>query len=78
MPRERYPRKRKVYFSRSDGSGRKTARRKPSSRWSDSRRPKSSATGIFQAVESVRMDRCPAQAVLPLVGLAVAEVIRDR
>ncbi|MFO7905599.1 MAG: hypothetical protein ACQESR_25180 [Planctomycetota bacterium] len=25
---------------------------------------------IFQAVELVRMERCPAQAVLPLVGLA--------
>ncbi|MFO7906225.1 MAG: serine/threonine-protein kinase, partial [Pirellulaceae bacterium] len=35
-----------LYFRQSDLSGWKAARRKPSSRWSDSRRTKSSATGI--------------------------------
>ncbi|MFO7901502.1 MAG: hypothetical protein ACQESR_19710 [Planctomycetota bacterium] len=34
------------YNRRSDLSGWNAARRKPSSRWSDSRRTKSSATGI--------------------------------
>ncbi|MGM0487351.1 MAG: hypothetical protein ACQESR_11395 [Planctomycetota bacterium] len=43
---------RSVYFRRSDLSGWKAARRKPSSRWSDSRRRKSAATGIFQASAS--------------------------
>ncbi|MFO7901806.1 MAG: hypothetical protein R6U98_04035 [Pirellulaceae bacterium] len=59
-------------------SGWKAARRKPSSRWSDSRRSKSSAPGIFQAVEFFRLESCPTQAVLPLVGLAAEKVIRDR
>ncbi|MGM0489517.1 MAG: hypothetical protein ACQESR_22495 [Planctomycetota bacterium] len=67
-----------LYFRRSKSSGCKAARRKPSSRWSDSRRTQSSATGIFQAVECVRLERCPTQAVLPLVGLAADTVIRDR
>ncbi|MFO7902114.1 MAG: hypothetical protein R6U98_05600, partial [Pirellulaceae bacterium] len=66
------------YFRRLDFSGWKAARRKPSSRWSDSRRRKSSATCIFQAVGFFRMGRCPTQAVLPLVGLAAEKVIRDR
>ncbi|MGM0487111.1 MAG: hypothetical protein ACQESR_10165, partial [Planctomycetota bacterium] len=44
----------------------------------DSRRTKSSATAIFQAVEFVRMESCSTQAVLPLVGLAADKVIRDR
>ncbi|MFO7907001.1 MAG: hypothetical protein R6U98_30370 [Pirellulaceae bacterium] len=35
--------------------GLRAARRKPSSRWSDSRRTKSSATGIFQAVGFFRV-----------------------
>ena len=35
-------------------------------------------SAIFQAVERVRMERCPAQAVLPLVGLAVDKIPRDR
>ncbi|MGM0486266.1 MAG: hypothetical protein ACQESR_05835, partial [Planctomycetota bacterium] len=54
------------------------ARRKPSSRWSDSRRRKSSAPRIIQAVGFLRVERCPTQAVLPLVGLAAEKVIRDR
>ncbi|MGM0490771.1 MAG: hypothetical protein ACQESR_28935, partial [Planctomycetota bacterium] len=46
--------------------------------WSDSRRRKSSATGIFQAVGFFRVERCSTQAVLPLVGLTAQKVIRDR
>ncbi|MGM0488274.1 MAG: hypothetical protein ACQESR_16115 [Planctomycetota bacterium] len=38
---------RPVYFRRLDFPGWKAARRKPSSRWSDSRRRKSSATSII-------------------------------
>ncbi|MGM0490724.1 MAG: hypothetical protein ACQESR_28690, partial [Planctomycetota bacterium] len=38
----------------------------------------SSATDIFQAVRFFRMECCPTQAVLPLVGLAADTVIRDR
>ncbi|MFO7901212.1 MAG: hypothetical protein R6U98_01005, partial [Pirellulaceae bacterium] len=56
----------------------KAARRKPSSRWSDSRRRKSSSTSIFQAVGFFRVESCPTQAVLPLVGLAAEKVTRDR
>ncbi|MFO7907263.1 MAG: hypothetical protein R6U98_31725 [Pirellulaceae bacterium] len=37
-----------AYFRRSDSCGYKAARRKPSSRWSDSLRTQSSATGIAQ------------------------------
>ncbi|MFO7901342.1 MAG: hypothetical protein R6U98_01680 [Pirellulaceae bacterium] len=33
---------------------------------------------IFQAVGFFRVERCPTQAVLPLVGLAGTKVIRDR
>ncbi|MFO7907973.1 MAG: hypothetical protein ACQESR_00840 [Planctomycetota bacterium] len=33
---------------------------------------------IFQAVELVRVESCPTQAVLPLVGLAADTFIRDR
>ncbi|MFO7905714.1 MAG: hypothetical protein R6U98_23860, partial [Pirellulaceae bacterium] len=33
---------------------------------------------VFQAVEVVRVESCPTQAVLPLVGLAADTVIRDR
>ncbi|MFO7906259.1 MAG: hypothetical protein ACQESR_17370 [Planctomycetota bacterium] len=33
---------------------------------------------VFQAVGLFRMERCPTQAVLPLVGLAAQKVIRDR
>ncbi|MFO7905299.1 MAG: hypothetical protein ACQESR_07500 [Planctomycetota bacterium] len=33
---------------------------------------------IFQAVGFFRVERCPTQAVLPLVALAVEKVIRDR
>ena len=33
---------------------------------------------IFQAVELVRMESCPAQAVLPLVGLVGDKITRDR
>ncbi|MGM0487516.1 MAG: hypothetical protein ACQESR_12245 [Planctomycetota bacterium] len=33
---------------------------------------------IFQALGFVRVENCPAQAVLPLVGLAADKVIRDR
>ncbi|MFO7907878.1 MAG: hypothetical protein R6U98_34860, partial [Pirellulaceae bacterium] len=36
------------------------------------------ATGIFQAVGFSRVEGCPTQAVLPLVGLAAEKVIRDR
>ncbi|MFO7907693.1 MAG: hypothetical protein ACQESR_02850 [Planctomycetota bacterium] len=32
---------------------------------------------IFQAVGFFRVESCPAQAVLPLVGLATEKVIRD-
>ncbi|MFO7907339.1 MAG: hypothetical protein ACQESR_08175 [Planctomycetota bacterium] len=32
---------------------------------------------IFQAVGFVRLESCPAQAVLPLVGLAADKIIRD-
>ncbi|MFO7907166.1 MAG: hypothetical protein R6U98_31220, partial [Pirellulaceae bacterium] len=32
---------------------------------------------IFQAVELVRMENCPAQAVLPLVGLAADKITHD-
>ncbi|MFO7906319.1 MAG: hypothetical protein R6U98_26915, partial [Pirellulaceae bacterium] len=35
-------------------------------------------TNIFQAVGFFRVERCPTQAVLPLVGLAAENVIRDR
>ncbi|MFO7901678.1 MAG: hypothetical protein R6U98_03370 [Pirellulaceae bacterium] len=60
-------------------SGWKAARRKPSSRWSDSRRRNSSATGIyFRRLDFFRLESCPTQAVLPLVGLAAEKVIRDR
>ncbi|MGM0488760.1 MAG: hypothetical protein ACQESR_18635 [Planctomycetota bacterium] len=60
-------------------SGWKAARRKPSSRWSDSRRRKSSATGMyFRRLDFFRVESCPTQAVLPLVGLAAEKVIRDR
>ncbi|MFO7902464.1 MAG: hypothetical protein R6U98_07380 [Pirellulaceae bacterium] len=38
---------RAVYFRRSDVSGWKVAGRKPSSRWSDSRRTKSRASGVL-------------------------------
>ncbi|MFO7907373.1 MAG: hypothetical protein R6U98_32295, partial [Pirellulaceae bacterium] len=58
--------------------GLNAAPRKPSSRWSDSRRTHSSATGIIQAVGLTRIERCPTQAVLPLVGLAADTLIRDR
>ncbi|MGM0490150.1 MAG: hypothetical protein ACQESR_25770 [Planctomycetota bacterium] len=34
-------------------------------------------THMFQAVGFFRMESCPAQAVLPLVGLATEKVIRD-
>ncbi|MGM0489741.1 MAG: sulfatase-like hydrolase/transferase, partial [Planctomycetota bacterium] len=37
-----------------------------------------SATGVFQAVGFFRVETCPTQAVLPLVGLAAEKVIRDR
>ncbi|MGM0491158.1 MAG: hypothetical protein ACQESR_30900, partial [Planctomycetota bacterium] len=67
-----------VYFRRLNSSGWKAARRKPSSRWSDSRLRKSSATSVFQAVEFFRVESCPTQAVLPLVGLAAEKVIRDQ
>ncbi|MFO7908131.1 MAG: hypothetical protein R6U98_36160 [Pirellulaceae bacterium] len=33
---------------------------------------------IFQAVGFVRVESCPTQAVLPLVGLAADKIIRDR
>ncbi|MFO7901092.1 MAG: hypothetical protein ACQESR_02935 [Planctomycetota bacterium] len=33
---------------------------------------------IFQAVGFVRVENCPTRAVLPLVGLAADQVIRDR
>ncbi|MFO7905429.1 MAG: hypothetical protein ACQESR_04785 [Planctomycetota bacterium] len=33
---------------------------------------------IFQAVGFFRVESCPAQAVLPLVGLAAEKVIRER
>ncbi|MFO7905060.1 MAG: hypothetical protein R6U98_20515 [Pirellulaceae bacterium] len=33
---------------------------------------------IFQAVGFFRVESCPTQAVLPLVGLAAEKVIRDR
>ncbi|MFO7905942.1 MAG: hypothetical protein ACQESR_05600 [Planctomycetota bacterium] len=33
---------------------------------------------IFQAVGFFRGERCPTQAVLPLVGLAAEKIIRDR
>ncbi|MFW6169531.1 MAG: hypothetical protein ACODAD_03510, partial [Planctomycetota bacterium] len=33
---------------------------------------------IFQAVGFFRVESCPTQAVLPLVGLATEKVIRDR
>ncbi|MFO7904357.1 MAG: hypothetical protein ACQESR_23145 [Planctomycetota bacterium] len=33
---------------------------------------------IFQAVGFFRVESCPAQSVLPLVGLAAEKVIRDR
>ena len=32
---------------------------------------------IFQAVELVRMESCPAHFVLPLVGLAADKITRD-
>ncbi|MFW6170648.1 MAG: hypothetical protein ACODAD_09175 [Planctomycetota bacterium] len=32
---------------------------------------------IFQAVELVRMESCPPQVVLPLVGLAADKITRD-
>ncbi|MFO7902879.1 MAG: hypothetical protein R6U98_09475 [Pirellulaceae bacterium] len=67
-----------LYFRRLGFSGWKAARRKPSFRWSDSRRTTSSATGPFQAVGLFRVESCPTQAVLPLVGLAADNVIRDR
>ncbi|MFO7905016.1 MAG: hypothetical protein ACQESR_03430 [Planctomycetota bacterium] len=34
--------------------------------------------GIFQAVGFFRVESCPTQAVLPLVGLAAEKAIRDR
>ncbi|MFO7904281.1 MAG: hypothetical protein R6U98_16575, partial [Pirellulaceae bacterium] len=34
--------------------------------------------GVFQAVEFVRVESGPAQAVLPLVGLAARKIIRPR
>ncbi|MGM0488135.1 MAG: hypothetical protein ACQESR_15395, partial [Planctomycetota bacterium] len=33
---------------------------------------------IFQAVGFFRVESCPTQAVLPLVGLAAEKLIRDR
>ncbi|MGM0487195.1 MAG: hypothetical protein ACQESR_10585 [Planctomycetota bacterium] len=33
---------------------------------------------VFQAVGFFRVESCPTQAVLPLVGLAAEKVIRDR
>ncbi|MFO7907882.1 MAG: hypothetical protein ACQESR_16095 [Planctomycetota bacterium] len=36
------------------------------------------AAVLFQAVGLFRLERCPTQAVLPLVGLAAEKVIRDR
>ncbi|MGM0489626.1 MAG: hypothetical protein ACQESR_23055 [Planctomycetota bacterium] len=33
---------------------------------------------IFQAVGLIGIERCPTQAVLPLVGLAADTLIRDR
>ncbi|MFO7907870.1 MAG: hypothetical protein ACQESR_27335 [Planctomycetota bacterium] len=36
------------------------------------------AADIFQAVGFFRMESCPTQAVLPLVGLAAEKVIRER
>ncbi|MGM0489988.1 MAG: hypothetical protein ACQESR_24930 [Planctomycetota bacterium] len=33
---------------------------------------------IFQAVEFVRVESCPTQAIRPSVGLAADEVTRDR
>ncbi|MGM0486739.1 MAG: hypothetical protein ACQESR_08255, partial [Planctomycetota bacterium] len=67
---------RPVSFRRSDWAGWKAARRRPSSRWSDSRQTNSSAPRIFQAVGLVRVESGPTQAVLPLVGLAANQLIR--
>ncbi|MGM0488824.1 MAG: hypothetical protein ACQESR_18960 [Planctomycetota bacterium] len=39
--------------------------------------PNSENSSIFQAVRFLRVERCPTQAVLPLVGLAAEQVIRD-
>ncbi|MFO7903412.1 MAG: tetratricopeptide repeat protein [Pirellulaceae bacterium] len=46
-----------LYFTRLDFSGWNAARRKPASRWSDSRRRKSFATGIFRCLKWKRSGR---------------------
>ncbi|MGM0489198.1 MAG: ABC transporter permease [Planctomycetota bacterium] len=66
----------KVYFRRSDLSGWKAARRKPSSRRSDSRRTKSSATGIMTTMGRDAIFRYVLTGLLVAAGFGVWETSR--